>query len=214
MRLSSHQNILACFTSFTQDTNLLLVTQLMDKGSSLQCIQSARLKLQQQQKILRDGTIATFEEHTTYILYETIMGLKYIHENGQIHRDVKAGNILLDSEANGMCQTFFTNFFKKVFFPWHKFVCFFSHHWPHKSRTLLPSVLQTYWMTKTLISENCWFWSIRLVGRRRTTPRKYENFCWNTLLDGMEFFIQFCYKKFWFVYIHIIFFFFSFIFFF
>lgn len=100
MRLSSHQNILACFTSFTQDTNLLLVTQLMDKGSSLQCIQSARLKLQQQQQILRDGTIATFEEHTTYILYETIMGLKYIHENGQIHRDVKAGNILLDSDAN------------------------------------------------------------------------------------------------------------------
>ena len=91
----------------------------MDKGSSLQCIQSARLKLQQQQQILRDGTIATFEEHTTYILYETIMGLKYIHENGQIHRDVKAGNILLDSDANGMCKTYFTIlfiYFFKIFF--------------------------------------------------------------------------------------------------
>lgn len=100
MRLSSHPNVLACFTSFIQDTNLWLVTQLMDRGSSLQCIQSARFKLQQQQEIPIEDTFAFFEEHITYILYETILGLKYIHDNGQIHRDVKAGNILLGSDAN------------------------------------------------------------------------------------------------------------------
>jgi serine/threonine-protein kinase OSR1/STK39 len=89
MRLSSHPNVLACHTAFVKDTDLWLVTQLMRKGSSLHCLASRR----------KIGSLP-IEPHIIYILHETLLGLQYLHNNGQIHRDVKAGNILLDGNGD------------------------------------------------------------------------------------------------------------------
>jgi serine/threonine-protein kinase OSR1/STK39 len=89
MRLSSHPNVLQCHAAFVNATDLWLTVQLMRKGSSLHCLQGAR-KQNSQQKM---------EDHILYILHETLLGLQYIHENGQIHRDIKAGNILLGGDG-------------------------------------------------------------------------------------------------------------------
>ena len=93
MRLSSHPNVLQCHTAFCNASDLWLTVQLMRKGSSLQCLQTARKVLRQRQQN------APMEDHIMYILHETLLGLRYIHENGQIHRDIKAGNILLDGDG-------------------------------------------------------------------------------------------------------------------
>jgi serine/threonine-protein kinase OSR1/STK39 len=89
MRLSSHPNVLTCYTAFCDHMNLWLVTQLMRKGSSLHSLTTAR----------RAQPNMCMEPHILYILHETLLGLKYIHDNGQIHRDIKSGNILVDNDG-------------------------------------------------------------------------------------------------------------------
>ena len=95
MRLSSHPNVLTCFTAFCYDIQLWLVTPLMRKGSSLHCLQTVRHLLREQGQ-----AVPPLEQHILYILREALLGLQYLHQNGQIHRDVKGGNLLLDSNGD------------------------------------------------------------------------------------------------------------------
>lgn len=95
MRLSSHPNVLTCFTAFCYDIHLWLVTPLMRKGSSLHCLQTVRHLLREQGR-----AVPPLEGHILYILREALLGLQYLHQNGQIHRDVKGGNLLLDSNGD------------------------------------------------------------------------------------------------------------------
>jgi len=90
MRLSSHPNVLACHTAFVKGTDLWLVTQIMRKGSSLHSLQTAR-------RSYRDrGLPCRMEDHILYVFHETLLGLKYIHDNGQIHRDIKYVHLVLN----------------------------------------------------------------------------------------------------------------------
>jgi serine/threonine-protein kinase OSR1/STK39 len=91
MRLCNDSNILTLHTNFVHKESLWLITQLMDKGSCLRVMNLA--------KFLSLGE-GFSEECLSYILFETLKGINYLHSRSLIHRDIKSGNILLDGQGN------------------------------------------------------------------------------------------------------------------
>ncbi|KAG2279700.1 hypothetical protein Bca52824_050920 [Brassica carinata] len=86
MSLINHPNVLQAHCSFTARHQLWVVMPYMAAGSCLHIIKSS----------YQDG----FEEPViATLLRETLRALVYLHAHGHIHRDVKAGNILLDSSG-------------------------------------------------------------------------------------------------------------------
>ncbi|PIN14658.1 Ste20-like serine/threonine protein kinase [Handroanthus impetiginosus] len=86
MSLIDHPNVIRAFCSFVVDRNLWVVMTFMAEGSCLHLMKIA----------YPEG----FEESAIgCILKETLKALNYLHQHGHIHRDVKAGNILMDSDG-------------------------------------------------------------------------------------------------------------------
>ncbi|KAJ7952017.1 Kinase [Quillaja saponaria] len=86
MVLVDHPNVLKSHCSFVSDHNLWFVMPFMHGGSCLHILKAA----------YPDG----FEEVViATILREVLKGLEYLHHHGHIHRDVKAGNILIDTRG-------------------------------------------------------------------------------------------------------------------
>ena len=91
MRTCNHPNVLTYHVAFPVDTRMWLVLPLISGGSCQTVIQEVR-KLH--------GTSIRSEGAIAYILHETCVALNYLHHSQQIHRDLKAGNILLDSDGH------------------------------------------------------------------------------------------------------------------
>ncbi|GJN19161.1 hypothetical protein PR202_gb06403 [Eleusine coracana subsp. coracana] len=86
MIMTDHPNLLSAYCSFTEGETLWIVMPYMAGGSCYHLMKSSY------PKGFKD------ESFIAFVLREALKGLEYLHENGHIHRDVKAGNILLDQE--------------------------------------------------------------------------------------------------------------------
>ncbi|KXZ56373.1 hypothetical protein GPECTOR_1g330 [Gonium pectorale] len=87
MRLYNHPNILPLYCSFVHGQELWMVMPFVSGGSVLHIMKY------KYPEGLDETILATIGR-------EVLKGLDYVHKNGSIHRDVKAGNILVDGDGN------------------------------------------------------------------------------------------------------------------
>ncbi|KAG0325409.1 hypothetical protein BGZ99_000656 [Dissophora globulifera] len=93
MALCKHPNVLRVNGAFVTDSKLYIVTPYLSAGSCLDIMKCA----------YPDG----FDEVSiATILKQALQGLDYLHKNGHIHRDVKAGNLLMDDDGSVLLADF------------------------------------------------------------------------------------------------------------
>lgn len=91
MKESRHRNIVNFIDSFLLRGDLWVVMEYMEGGSLTDVVTC---------NIMSEGQIAAVSR-------ETLEGLKHLHENGVIHRDIKSDNILLSLQGDIKLSRYF-----------------------------------------------------------------------------------------------------------
>jgi serine/threonine protein kinase len=93
MTLCRHKNLLPVYGAFVNGHKLFIVTPYLSAGSCLH--------------VMKTAYPHGFDETAlAIILKECLQGLDYLHKNGHIHRDVKAGNLLIDEDGHVLLADF------------------------------------------------------------------------------------------------------------
>ena len=90
MKMNKHPNVLELYCCFVVESELWMIMPLMNKGSCYYAMK--KLRSAARPKCFTEDLVAV-------ILHDLLQGLRYVHENHQIHRDIKAGNLLVGPDC-------------------------------------------------------------------------------------------------------------------